>query len=229
MTSRSQPTEPNAERDKNPPQAARKAIRASVERFLVRRPEHGEDGHETVVLEVHAAIDLYLRPAAQAPEAIDSPPEPEANPARLERVASRASSLVESLEELDPGDRRGLLTATRIHPGDLEAFKSLGRRIACDATATPTLLPDDSGAEAAASPPPEIELIENLRDVWLRYTDERIARDREATSAWANFVEVACHIAGIDPDTAHRLRVRAYDTAALDESAEILASIPPDA
>ncbi len=226
MTTRSQANPSNTKRDATPSQEARDAIRASVERFLARRPEHDEQGHERCVVEVHAAIETYLRPPSPEPRDGDASPEQDAGFAQLEQLAKHASTLTTTLDTLPAEARSRLTESARVHPDDLEAFERIGQRIASGARAASTKRDTGASDEAVPSRAPEFELIERLSVVWRRHTDERILRDREANSGWAHFVEVACRVAGIDRDKAHLLRVRAFDTAALDESAEILANIP---
>jgi len=226
MNTRPDPSSPGQTAITDLPENQKDAIRESIASFLADEPKQDDRGREIYLLEIQSAILMYLAPP-------DPKPTPEKNvrhaehfAQEFEALAKSADSLSTTLEGLSEYSRSRFVETTRLDAESLEGLIRLSGLAASEASSLRRQLSEEQLPATATSKNPEIELIEKLSIVWTRHTRLRILRDREADGPWARFVEVACGHAGIDRDTAHRVRIRVYDSSALDESAEILATIP---
>ncbi len=207
------------------------ALRESIRCSLVGEPERGDGGMEIYLVEIQSAIRMYLDPTAAQPseQPSEQPNELESEwlARELDAVMQSACSLARVLEDLSGALRSRFVETTELDVESLDSLLHLSRLVESQAGAVQQRRgPGKALSFAATAQDPEIEFVERLSLVWTQHTGERIRRDRESASPWARFVEVACSIAGIASGSAHQLRVRLYDSASLDESAEILATIP---
>jgi len=200
------------------------ALIESIRDHLAREPQRDADGREHYLVEVGAAIHSYREAAAGQPDPGAEVPEPSPGVDRhsdreIEALIRHAGALGELLEGLSDHARTRIAGSPTLNVESLAELVSLSRR----AEASLSSLEPQRPARPAS---PEIALLVTLSIVWTRHTDQPIQRDRAAGSPWARFVEVACSLAGIDNDSVHTLRIRAYDLESLSESAEILSTIP---
>ncbi len=202
------------------------AIRASIASFLADEPERDERGHEIYLIELRSAIRMYLAPPATEPVSHTHVQPAEHFAGAFEALARSADSFAATLEGLDEHPRSRLVETTRLDAGALDNLMRLTDLAASEARKVGRQLLGEQLPVATVSNNPEIEFVERLSIVWKCHTQERIPRDREAEGPWARFVEVVCDVAGIDRADAHRARIRLYDSSTLDESAEILATVP---
>jgi hypothetical protein len=207
-------------------QAQRDAIRESIGRFLAEDPGRDDRGREVFLLEVQSAIRMYLSPPDTEPRPGEEVRDAEHVTQEFELLAKRADSLVTAIESLDEYSRSRLVDTTQLDAAALDSLTHLSDLAASEARSAARKRSGGQLPVSANSKNPEIELVEKLSIVWTRHTQEQIVRDREAEGPWARFVELTCSLAGIDRGAAHRIRIRVYDSSTLDESAEILASIP---
>ena len=204
----------------------REAIREAIHRFAAAEPERDDGGHEFYLIEVQSAVRMYAVPPSDAPAPRESEQRTEHSPHAFEAVAARADELTATLEGLDAYTRGRLVETTSLDAAALENLERLTRLAASQAKTVARQITGEELPIPVPSKSPEIELVERLLIIWTRHTERQVVRDREAASPWARFVEVACSVAGIHPETAHRVRLRVYDTSSLGESVEILATIP---
>jgi len=207
------------------PEDRRQALRASIQGFLIAEPERDENGLEIYLGQIEIAIRSYLVPSPEPALSDRDPMDRESLALEFDSVSARARSLRSAFESLSAYSRDRLTATTRLDRAALDHLLRLCNLTESEAARARQQMIAEPGQGAPAERAPELLLMEELAVVWTRHTDERIARDREARSPWSRFVEITFGIAGIEITRAHALRVRAFDSAGLDESSEMLESV----
>jgi len=203
-------------------------LRGSIGAHLIADPGGAAGRLDDCVGRIELAIGRY-RGHVDAGGAL--PEEAARSPgfdSELDRVVVAARALVAAVEDLSDTPRAHILGTTWLDPAAADRLLELcglaeSAASSVKGTASGPIEPVQRTEEHAA-----LFLIESLAIVWEAHTREHITRDDAARSPFAGFVALTCEIVGIDRTRAHTLRVRAYETMSLAESAALLASLPDD-
>jgi hypothetical protein len=213
-------------------EAERDAVRRAFGQHVEGEPERDARGVERYLVEVESALRIYRLPASPAPaletesRALPDQRERESVASELSSLADVARSLAHALEGLGAHARDRLDETTRFDAEAMAGLRKLCQLAESQASVAAGETARDPEPHEPAPVDPAFLLVERLAVVWTEHTCEQLLRDRDARSSWSQFVETACALAGIEPEHAHRLRLRAFDSAGLGESVGLLDSLP---